>query len=98
MDRRSKFRLDSEVLAVHVCYSFLGMVMVWIGSALRRSEGERDGVLDGRNKECCSCFSRFTAVLLEIANSESVNGDAGLGICKQFARNGALYNGFPGFD
>ena len=31
---------------MHVCYLFLGMVMVWIGSALRRSEGERDGVLE----------------------------------------------------
>ena len=39
MDRRSKDRLDSEVLAVHTCYSFLDMVIVWIESALRRSEG-----------------------------------------------------------
>ena len=71
-------------------------MLVWMEDTLRRSEGGRDRVLEARNKECWSCFSRFTAVFLEIANSESVNGDAGLGICKQFARNGALSNGNSG--
>ena len=30
VDRRSKSRLDSEVLGVHVCYSILEMVLVWM--------------------------------------------------------------------
>ena len=46
MDRRSSGGLDSEVLAVHMCYLFLEMVLVWMEDALRRSEGERDGVLE----------------------------------------------------
>ena len=37
--------------------------------ALRRSEGYFWCSLQGRNKECRCCFSRFTADLLEIANS-----------------------------
>ena len=53
-------------------------------------------VLDGRNRECWSCFSRFTAVLLEIASSGSANADPVLAICKGFARNGALSNGISG--
>ena len=53
-------------------------------------------VLEARNMECRCCFSRFTAVLEEIANSRSANAEAGLGICKSFARNGTLSNGFQG--
>ena len=49
--------LDSEVLAVHVCNSFLGMVMIWIRRAIRRSEGLFGAGLGGRNKEWCCCFS-----------------------------------------
>ena len=64
--------------------------------ALRRSEGGRDGVLDGRNRECCSCFTGFTAVLLEIANPGSANAVPILAICNGFARNGALSNGDSG--
>ena len=37
VDRRSREGLDSEVLGMHVCYSFLGMVVVWMRHALRRS-------------------------------------------------------------
>ena len=83
------------------------MVMVWMRDALRRSEGSRNGVLEARNMECRSCFSRFTAVLLEIASSGSANAVLVLGFCNCFSRNGALSNGnsgnpshtkgFPGF-
>ena len=55
---------------------------VWMRDALRRSGGGRDGVLDGRNRECCSCFRLFRRDLQEIANSRSVNAVPGLGICK----------------
>ena len=41
--------------------------------ALRRSGGWFGAGLDDRNKECCCCFRTFTAVLLEIASSGSVN-------------------------
>ena len=64
--------------------------------ALRKSEGEIDGVLDGRNRECCSCFTGFAADLLEIASSGSGNAVPVLGICNGFARNGALSNGDSG--
>ena len=84
------------------------MAIVWMRSALRRSGGGRDGVFDGRNRECYCCFSRFAADLLKITNSGSANDDPVLGICKQFARNGAnsngiqgtpyKYKGFPVFD
>ena len=53
-------------------------------------------VLHGRNKECRSYFSRFTRDLPEIASSGSVNAAPVLEVCKQFARNGALSNGFQG--
>ena len=96
VDRRSISGLESEVLGMHVCNSSLVMVVVWMRSALRRSEGERDGVLQGRNMECRGCFSQFKAVLLEIASSGSGNADPVLAICKQFARNGALSNGNSG--
>ena len=39
--------------------------------ALRRSGCGRDGGLDGRNKECWSCFRLFARDLLEIASSGS---------------------------
>ena len=96
MDHRSKSRLDSEVLDVHMCNSFLVMVMVWMRAALRRSEGERDGGLEARNKECRCCFSRFKADLQEIASSGSVNAGDVLGFCNGFARNAALSNGNSG--
>ena len=70
--------------------------MVWMASALRRSDGSGDGVLDGRNMECCSCFGQFTAVLLEIASSGSVNAGDVLVVCNGFARNASLSNGFQG--
>ena len=96
MNQRFNSGLESEVLDVHVCNSILGMVLVWIRNALRRSGGGRDGVLHGRNKECCSWFSRFTADLLESASSGSANAVAVLGFYKSFARNGALSNGDSG--
>ena len=82
MNRRFSFGLESLVLAVHVCYSFLVMEMLWIGSALRRSRGGIDGVLEARNRECCSCFSQFKAVLLKIANAGSANAVPGLGFSR----------------
>ena len=66
------------------------------GRSLRRSGVWFGADLDGRNKECCCYFSRFTEDLLEIANSRSANADPGLGICKGFPRNGADSNGFQG--
>ena len=96
MDRRSKFRLDSEVLDVHTCYSFLGNGDGLDRNALRRSEGLFWCSLEARNMECCCCFRRFAADLLEIASSGSVNADPGLGICNCFSRNGALSNGDSG--
>ena len=41
--------------------------------ALRRSEGCFWCCLDGRNKECWSCFRLFARDLLEIASSGSAN-------------------------
>ena len=96
MDRRSISGLESEVLAVHVCYSFLEVVMVWMRDALRRSEGGRDAILEARNKECRSCFRLFVAVLQEIASSGNANGNLVLVVCNGFARNGALSNGHSG--
>ena len=49
---------------------------------LRRSGVLFWWVLDGRNRECCSCFSQFAADLQEIASSGSLNADAVLGFCK----------------
>ena len=53
-------------------------------------------VFDGRNREMLFLFWGFVRDFLEIANSGSVNGDAGLGFCKRFARNGATSNGIQG--
>ena len=69
---------------------------VWMRDALRRSGGGIDGVLEGWNRECRSCFTLFAAVLEGIASSGSVNGDPVLVICNGFARNGALSNGRAG--
>ena len=96
MNRRFNSRLDSEVLAVHVCNSILEDGAVSDERALRRSEGYFSCCLQGRNMECCSCFGQFTAVLQEIASYGSANADPVFGICKQFARNGALSNGNSG--
>ena len=41
-------------------------------------------------------FQPVTRGLQEIASSGSGNADPVLGVCKQFARNGALSNGFQG--
>ena len=70
--------------------------MVWMRDALRRSEGRRDGVLQARNMECCSWFSRFTRGLQKIASSGSANADPSFVVCSGFARNGALSNGNSG--
>ena len=51
MDRRSSRGLESEVLAVHVCYSILEAVMFWMRRALRRSGGCFGAGLDARDKE-----------------------------------------------
>ena len=59
---------------------------IWMRDALRRSEAERDGSLQARNRECCSWFRQFAADLQEIASSGSVNAVPVLGFCKQFAR------------
>ena len=56
---------------MHMCYLFLGMVMVSMRSALRRSEGYFWGVLEARNRECRSCFRLFGRDLQEIASSGS---------------------------
>ena len=69
---------------------------VSIREALRRGEGLFWCCLDGRNKECCCCFRRFAADLLEIASSGSANAVPVLVVCNGFARNGALSNGNSG--
>ena len=81
---------------MHMCYLFLEMVLVSMRRALRRSGGGRDGGLDGRKKEYCCWFSRFTAVLQEIPSSGSANADPVSVVCKRFARNGTLSNGNSG--
>ena len=96
VDRRSSGGLDSEVLGVHVCYSFLEDGGGLDERALRRSGVTFGAHLEARNMECCCCFGLFAADLQEIANSRSANGDPGLGFCKRFARNGALSNGNSG--
>ena len=96
MDPRSREGLDSEVLGMHVCYLFLGMVMVSMRSALRRSEGYFWGVLQARNRECRSCFRLFGRDLQEIASSGSRNAVPVLVVCNGFARGGALSNGTAG--
>ena len=63
---------------------------------LRRSGVLFEVVLDCRNREWGSCFSRFVADLLKIAISGSVNADPVLVFCNGFARNGALSNGNTG--
>ena len=67
---------------MHMCNLILEMVLVWIRRALRRSGVSFGAHLHGRNRECCSCFSRVTADLQEIASSDSGNGDPVLAICK----------------
>ena len=67
--------------------------MVWMEDALRRSGGGSGDGLDGRDKECCSCFSQFGRDLLEVASSGGRNADPVLGFCNGFARNGSLSNG-----
>ena len=96
MDRRSKDGLDSEVLAVHTCYLILEDGDCLDRNALRRSEGLFWCSLEARNMECCCCFRWFGRDLQEIASSGSANADPVLGVCKQFARNGALSNGRAG--
>ena len=81
---------------MHVCNLILGMVVVWMRRALRRSEGGRDAILEARNKECRSCFRRFAADLLEIASSGNANGNLVLVVYNGFARNGAPSNGHSG--
>ena len=51
MNRRFSGGLDSEVLAVHVCYSFLEDGAVSMEDALRRSGVCFGADLDGRNME-----------------------------------------------
>ena len=67
---------------MHMCCLILGMVDVWMRRALRRSGVCFGDVLDGRDKECRCCFSRFAADLQEIASSGSSNAVPILGFCK----------------
>ena len=96
VDRRSKNGLDSSYLGMHVCYLFMEDGNGFDEMALRRSEGLFWCCLDGRDKECCCCFSQFGRDLQETASYRSGNADPGLAICKRFARNSALSNGFQG--
>ena len=58
--------------------------MVSMRDALRRSEGGGNGDLEGRNRECWSCFSQFGADLQEIASSGSANAVPVLAVCKKW--------------
>ena len=93
MDRRSRNGLDSSYLGRECVLLISGDGATWMRDALRKSGVTFSADLDGRNRECCCCFRKFTADLQEITNAGSGNADPVLGFCKQFARNGALSNG-----